>query len=263
MIEKTLMIVGPGGIGKSPLDDIAYDGSIRVDPYRLRPKGPRRPEENSGQPDRLYARPELRDEIYLTLDRLGSSMTCLTPEVHWFPRAMVLSFWVRKSWQLLFLEGLDGQIGKAEIFAPAIPVLLGVPQIRRVFGDLEILILHPAKGSLADMADWDDLKRGTRSNCREREGLADDADDSDDVKDRVNSIDEEAAAWRKLIIHHGAREYPEWPHAEYKYPSPKSDRKGRNAMLLAAKSSIVEKYPGLKCFFLPDDDIVKLGDKDA
>ena len=40
-IEKTLMIFGPGGIGKSPIDRIVRSEAVRVDPYRLRPSGPR------------------------------------------------------------------------------------------------------------------------------------------------------------------------------------------------------------------------------
>ena len=56
-IRKTLVIMGPGGVGKSPLDALFKDGVIRLDPYRLRPNGPR------GQGDKLYAPPELHDDL--------------------------------------------------------------------------------------------------------------------------------------------------------------------------------------------------------
>jgi hypothetical protein len=211
----------------------------------------------------LYARPRLREEIYLTFDRLGVVLTCLTKDVHWFPQAMVLSFWVRSSWQLLFLEGLDAWIAKAEIYAPALPSLLIVPQIRRVFGQLSIVILHPAKAKLAELKTWQSLMEGTRSNCRQREGLSADLDsrdrdnDSEDVKDRVKSLDEEAPAWLKML-EYGATEYVNWQYPEYYYPKADVNRHKRNQMLVKAKAKLLEKDNALSDFFLQDDDILRI-----
>src|SRR6476469_7422571 len=41
MIEQTLLIFGPGGIGKSPVDALVRADALRIDPYRLRGAGPR------------------------------------------------------------------------------------------------------------------------------------------------------------------------------------------------------------------------------
>lgn len=81
MIHKTLIIVGPGGIGKSPLDKIVKAGILRIDPYRLRKDGPR-PPNKSGEKDMLYAHQNLREQLYLTYQRLGLSLTCLSEGVH-------------------------------------------------------------------------------------------------------------------------------------------------------------------------------------
>jgi len=41
MVERTLIVVGPGGVGKSPLDFLLKPDIIKIDPYRLRSDGPR------------------------------------------------------------------------------------------------------------------------------------------------------------------------------------------------------------------------------
>lgn len=58
MIKNTLFIVGPGGIGKSPLSSLIKDEAVKIDPYRLRKRGPR--DEN----DIFYTHPKLRNELY-------------------------------------------------------------------------------------------------------------------------------------------------------------------------------------------------------
>lgn len=39
MIERTVVVVGPGGVGKSPLDALFRDDMVKIDPYRLRSEG--------------------------------------------------------------------------------------------------------------------------------------------------------------------------------------------------------------------------------
>jgi hypothetical protein len=142
MATDTLLIVGPGGIGKSPLDKLIKPSVGRIDPYRLRREGPR------DKDDVLYAHPRLRDELYLTYQRLGLGLTCFSQSVHWFPQANTLFFRVRGEWQLLLLEAVPAGLVKAEIFAPAIPAIFENPQVRRFFGRVSTIILHPA-GPLA------------------------------------------------------------------------------------------------------------------
>jgi len=238
MIRDTLIIVGPGGIGKSPLDGIIKQQAVRVDPYRLRSSGPR----NSG--DVFYAHPRLRDELSLTFHRLGLGPTCLSPTVHWFPQAMTLFLKVRTEWQVLFLEPLVGEIAKAEIFAPAIPVLLSTTQIRHVFGTVSAVVLNPVN-QLHTMKNLDDLKKATKQNCLAR------GDKLDSAESRAASVDEEAPAWREMIAL-GATEYPNWPYPEHVYTS--TDRKDK---LVDARRLLVEGNPRLEVFFKSEDEIRK------
>ena len=247
MIHETLMIVGPGGIGKSPLEDIIRADAVRVDPYRLRHDGPRNPDEK-GEKDLLYAHPKLRDEIYLTFQRLGLGLTCLSQDVHWFPQAMTLFLKVWTDWQVLFLEGLDGHVAKAEIYAPVVPILLDNPQIRRVFGKLSMVVLNPV-GKLQSLTDLGPLKEATRQNCRKREGLKDEEPDSGTVKKRMASVDEEAAAWREMI-ELNATECANWSYPEYRYQT--GDRK---KLLADARKEILEHNPALKVFFKEEHEI--------
>ena len=66
MINKTLIIVGPGGVGKGPLTGLIRDTAVSIDPYRMRPEGPRRESE-----DPLYVHPKLRGELHSALTVLG------------------------------------------------------------------------------------------------------------------------------------------------------------------------------------------------
>lgn len=236
MITDTLFVVGPGGVGKSPLDKGLRDGIARIDPYRLRNAGPR------DSKDKFYAHPKLRDELYLIYQRLGLGLTYLSENVHWFPQASTLFLKVRNEWQVLLLEGLPSGVAKAEIFAPAVPVLLANPQIRHVFGRVSVVILNPA-GPLATLKDLADVKNKTRHNCEKRD------DRSYDVAKRVDSVDEEVEAWRQMIPL-GATEYPNWEFAEYVYRE-----KGENETLLAARNALLGRSPQLEIFFKTETEI--------
>ena len=187
MITDTLIIVGPGGVGKSPLDKALKAEVVRIDPYRLRNAGPR------DSRDVFYAHPRLRDELYLTFQRLGVGLTCLSDRVHWFPEASTLFLKVREEWQLLLLEALPAGIAKAEIFAPAIPAMFENPQVRRWLGRVSMVILNPA-GSLATLSDFGPVEEKTKANCKKR------GDSSDSVDKRVASVDEEAGAWQQIPL---------------------------------------------------------------
>lgn len=243
MIRNTLIIAGPGGIGKSPLDKIIKPNILRIDPYRLRKDGPRLPNE-SGEKDMFYAHMKLRDQLYLTYQRLGLSLTCLSEDVHWFPQAMTVFLRVRKDWQILFLEGLDADIGKAEIYAPAIPILLETPQIRHVFGELSLVLLNPVN-RLEKLKSLKALKDKTRMNCKLRK------DKPDSIKNRVRSIDEEVPAWLKMLAL-GATEYPYWQHAEHTYQTGDKTKK-----FIKVRDDLIKGNPRLEVFFKTEEDIRK------
>ena len=236
MITDTLIILGPGSIGKSPLDKLLRAEVVRIDPYRLRNGGPR------DARDVFYAHPRLRDELYLTYQRLVVGLTCLSDRVHWFPEASTLFLRVRDEWQLLLLEAFAAGIAKAEIFAPAIPVIFDNPQIRRFFGRVLMAVLNPA-GPLATLPDLGPVKEMTRVNCQNR------GDSPDSVSKRVASIDEEAEAGRQMLAL-GATEYANWEFAEHVYR-----KKGEKETLVAARRALLARCPRLEIFFKPEEEI--------
>jgi hypothetical protein len=235
-ITDTLVVVGPGGIGKSPLDRAVKAEVCRIDPYRLRRAGPR------DSQDVLYAHPRLRDELYLTYQRLGVGLTYLSDRVHWFPAAGTLFLKVRDEWHVMFLEALPAGIAKAEIFAPAIRAMFENPQVRCRFGRVSMVVLDPA-GPLETLTDLGPVKEKTRFNCQRR------GDAPDSVEKRVASIDEEAEAWREMIAL-GATEFANWEFAEYVYRE-----KGERETLAAARRVLLDRCPRLEVFFKTEDDI--------
>lgn len=239
MIKDTLIIVGPGGIGKSPLDLIIRDEALRIDPYRLRKTGPR------DNDDIFYTHPKLRDELYLTYQRLGLSFSCLSSDVHWFPQAMTVFLKVRKNWQVLFLEGLSADIAKAEIYAPAIPFMMSNAHIRQVFGRIEIVVLNPG-GTIKKKDNWGDIKDKTAENCESR------GDPKDSRDSRFKSIDEEAPAWQQLIDE-GATEYTSWQFPEHVYSNG-----DKTTILVKARKCLIESNPRLEVFFNTEDKIREL-----
>ena len=238
MISHTLLIVGPGGVGKSPLDGALKAEVGRIDPYRLRKAGPR----NTG--DVFYAHPRLRDELYLTSQRLGVGLTYLTDTVHWFPATSTLFLKVRDEWQLLLLEALPAGIVKAEIFAPAIPAMFENPQVRRWFGRVSMVVLNPA-GQLITLNDFGPVKEKTKSNCQKR------GDSPESVKKRVASVDEEAGAWQQMMAL-GATEFENWEFAEYVYRE-----KGEKETLVKARKVLLDRCPGLDVFFKTEEEILR------
>lgn len=246
MIEKTLILVGPGGIGKSPLSHCLRSDLASVDPYRLRGGGPR------DRKDTLYAAPKLRDELHVVLRALGTAPRRLAPTVEWFPEAKLLFFQVRDDWQLLMLAGLDAALAKAEVYAPVIPLLLREREIAGLFGQIEGLVLHPGTGSLRTMKTWDELEAKTAENCTLR------GDDASSIKKRTESISEEAPAW-KAMLDEGATEYEAWPFPEHVFKreglSPSALCAHQIDLLLNAKSALLAKNPRLGAFFRRDDEI--------
>ncbi len=86
MVDKTLLVFGPGGIEKSPFDDIRHDVSRGV-PFLMR-EGPRDGDENRGIPDFLYANPKLCPGLTSIFQNFGATMETLStkPCVGSFPK---------------------------------------------------------------------------------------------------------------------------------------------------------------------------------
>jgi hypothetical protein len=238
MIESTLMIFGPGGIGKSPIDSLVRADAVRIDPYRLRSSGPR------DQNDVFYAHPKLREELTGAFIALGDALERIStnPSVDWFVKANATTFDVRGEWQCLLLGGLSAKYAKAEVYAPALPALLQRPEIRNVFGALTMVILNPVSPLRALGNDFATLKSATAENCLKR------GDSPKSIEKRTNSIDEEAEAWMR-ILEAGGTEYAQWEFAEYTYRGNETETK------LAARSRLVAGNPAIAKFLKSEDDI--------
>jgi len=248
-IERTVVIVGSGGVGKSPLDELFKDTVGRIDPYRLRPNGPR----NSG--DKLYAPPKLHDDLNGLLKKLGDQEQLIPNEeetIEWHPRGKVLLFTVRRVWQSLSLSSrgfMSAQLAKAEIYAPVLEVLLErCDDFKAVLGKIEIVILNPAKKSLTKMANWDELKTVTRHNCEKRGDLV------DSIEKRVKFMDVETPVWRRFI-EKGATECAGWEFEEYRYPKEEKYNAARAVLLLQVRKHLAQANPSLAEFLKSDAEL--------
>ena len=270
MAKKTLIIMGPGGVGKSPLDALLSDSVKKVNPYRLRSKGPR------DSNDIFYAPPRLHEELYSIL---GNPQNVINDEIEWFLNGQVLFFKVRDEWQVLFLENFsfqykwekigdstflkkikeDHSLFKLEIYAPILLKILSIPEIKNLFGDILIIILNPAEESLTKMNNnWYPIKIATIFNCLKR------GDSLESIEKRSDSIEEEAPAWLELInkkedFKINVKEYFNWKYPEYKYNKYKYDGKSeeeKQKILKAkqkffneVKKTLVNGLSDLQCFF--------------
>jgi len=248
MVEQTVIVVGPGGVGKGPLDFLFKPDIIKIDPYRLRSDGPR------DASDVLYGNPKLRDEFRLIFAELGDTVRQIDT-MEWYPKSKALFFKVRKEWQLLLFVGLKGRFAKLEIYAPVLPLLLSDSDIRNSLGRMEIIVLNPASESIIQMPNWETLENETRHNCEER------GDSSASIQKRVASISDEAPAWKNLILANGATEYMNWQYAEYRYKRPDAGAsvvEHQKNLLIKVRDCLVEKNPNLDIFFKAEHELNQL-----
>jgi hypothetical protein len=236
MLEHTLIVVGPGGVGKGPLADLIRDDAIALDPYRLRKDGPRKDSD-----DPLYAPPKLRADLRAVLEGLGDcvqQLSCGSEKMEWFPKARVLFFTVRGEWQCLVLHGLEGAVAKAELYAPVLPALLALPGIGAALGNARVLVLNPSHESLLEMSDWADLESRTQQNVELR------GDAQSSVQKRVGTIPTEAPAWRAILKTAAGREVKGWPFAEHRFK-----KEDKRQLLREARKVILDTHPDLAIFF--------------
>jgi hypothetical protein len=254
MIQQTIVIVGAGGAGKSPLNHILKDEVIKIDPYRLRLKGPR----NSN--DYCYAPPQLRSELAELMAGLGEQPQIFTGQgetIEWYPRGQILFFTVRGIWQFLMLNRLSGTLAKAEIYAPVFQTLLSLTNLSTVLGQMHIIVLNPAPQKLANLHGWQILAEVTKNNCELR------GDPPDSVRERAYSIEIESQSWRQLIEQHGAIEYAGWEFTEFLYkkaPWNKPLIEHQKHLLLKARKRLLAGRPELDIFFKSDMEIQQISD---
>ncbi len=245
MIQRTVIVCGPGGSGKSPLDHLFRDDIERIESYRLRPDGPR-----NGR-DTFYGNPRLYRELHVLLETLGDE-PLMIGTIEWFSKSKTMFFNVRGEDQFLTLGGLDGEIAKAEIYAPFLPDILSDPEICQHLGDVDIMILNPSCFSIAQMENLDDLKEKTDENCYAR------GDTEIQRERRVASIAEEAPAWKRLIEEFGAIEYWGWQFPEYRYTRPPQGMSlldHQKGLLVRARDCLLTQKADLVIFLKSEQEI--------
>ncbi|MCH8026174.1 MAG: hypothetical protein IH866_05210 [Chloroflexi bacterium] len=255
-MQTTAIVVGPGGVGKGPLDFLFRPDVTRIDPYRLRPGGPR----GEGPKDPFYANPRIREELLATLSRLGDKPRRFG-SIEWLQKSNTLFFDVRGERQMLLLGGCEGRLAKAEIFAPTLSRTLSHKDLKGLFGMTKIIVLNPASETILTMRSWGELEEATQENCKRR------GDSEDTVKRRVDSIaaehDAEAPAWRKLIEKHCAKEVTGWEFPEhlYKNPAPGGSLVDhQNGLLGRARERLLSADPSLAEFLKTPEEIAGISE---
>ena len=245
MLRKTVIVVGPGGVGKSPLD-VIFRVDARIDPYRLRRDGPR------ASDDVFYAPPKLYPELTSALEILGDERQPPKPqelkpphEIEWYEKSKTLFFNVRQEKQSLLLGGLKNRTAKAEIYAPVLCEILdgAIPDLKGFFGRVHIVALNPASIGVSEEGALAAIQEKTACNCRAR------GDSDESVRRRCDSVAEELDAWKRLIQQHGATEYENWEFPEYLYNERGSARtllEHRVDLLCRAKKCLLAGNPELK-----------------
>lgn len=250
MVERTVIIVGPGGVGKSPLESL-FTTEVSIDPYRLRQQGP-----DKNKNDMFYAHTQLRrqlEDIFKVFKQSPQEIGCIGDDpILWYTRAKTLIFKVRKEDQILILLGIKGKSAKAEIYAPVLPFVLATKDVRDVFGKIEIIVLNPVQQSVTTMTNWKELEERTYENCKER------GDTEQDSAERVRSVAKEAPVWRKLLVEHAATEYNAWEFPEYLYkklPQGTTLPEHQKDLLTRAWDCLTEKNERLKEFLMEKSNI--------
>jgi hypothetical protein len=264
--KRTLIIVGPGGIGKSPLDKLLHPDVIRIEPYRHR-ENPRDAE------DVLYAPKSLRTQLEKVLLQSGDIPEERKVDVDngkletvlLFPINRVLMFPVRDEEQTLILpESANHGHYKMEIYAPVLPELLKIPDVTDMMGEITVMVLNPSETSLtAENPPYDDIAERTKINCKLR------GDKKKSIKKRKDSVKEEAPFWRELLLHGGnykAIEFSGWDFPEWKYKGAEKINKNvlellRNEVKKILRAKFEEAGLNFLDFFEPEIEINGIWDK--
>ncbi|HRW94177.1 MAG TPA: hypothetical protein P5560_14580 [Thermotogota bacterium] len=253
MLKKTLVVLGPGGVGKGPLGSLIKPEVISLDPYRMRPEGPRKNVE-----DPLYVHPKLRKELHGMLASLGQECKRIPfvpreqdyppEEMEWYPKARILLFTVRTVWQCLIFSGWEDEtetaLAKMEVYAPAMRCWMewiGLEKVKRTLGELHFLVLNPSAIPLSKMnGNWTDLEEQTLKNCQER------GDSRESIRQRMESIRCEAPCWQRFIEDFQGKEIPEYQYPEFRFKEIPGNQK--RPFFEEMREYLIENDPELEVF---------------
>lgn len=261
-----LCVLGPAGIGKSPLDALFRNQATTIEPYRVR-KAPR------GSDDRYYVASEVLQALLSLCRELGEPFyivdskkegnSYLDGSRRWIEIYGQATFFTVRNVEQVLLHSIatpTSTVRKIEVFGPVLASLLSRISLEnrpRFITDVNLtffILLNPCKESFRQISgdqviqayDWPFLQR---ERARRRGKVADEID----VQARIASLLDELAAWKSLWGLQGnfdVIEVTEWDVFEYTYypnPEGKEDptgfakkqlKKALNKLLLTAKDSL-------------------------
>ena len=217
----TTIMLGPAGIGKSPLDKLFKENVIRVEPYRVReaPRGPH---------DKYYVSQEVRDRLRLLCH---DGAVDVLSDIEIYP--LVSFFRVRDADQFL-LPPRPSRVPpsyKVEVYAPVLARLLNLEAAQQCLPFLTggksyrvlIIILNPCPTGLQD------VKHSRLSEvvehavaCRHKLKDTEPKKAKKDIQSRIESLPAELATWKVLLDKADQTEFcvvdvTDWEHLEYTY----------------------------------------------
>jgi hypothetical protein len=238
-----ICILGPSGIGKSPLASLFRLSGL--DPLRVRePRDAKDLALCIAEPDAI--------QVYNAEKPIeaGPWPTPKAPE-RWF---VVGQHWlfisVRGDRQCLRFQEDDGKSvlrspNRVEIFAPRlIDILKSETSIGLRPDNVVVLLLNPSANKYGDMGAGrpdEDLKQATFYAITKRTELQRKPVDVPDAQKRVRRLSDELDAWVEIgkLVGSSCIEYRSWQHFEFRYHQPNSSPTNANRELLAARDTIL------------------------
>ena len=238
-------ILGPSGIGKSPLASLFRFAGL--DPLRVRE--PRDAKDSAlciSEPDAI--------QVYNAESPPGAAPwpTPKAPE-NWF---VVGRHWlflsVRGDRQCLRFQEDNGELvlrspKRVEIFAPRLVDILNLKSETNIGlwpDNLVVLLLNPSATKYREMAGDrpdEDLKQATFYAITKRTELQRKPVDVPDAQKRVRRLPAEVAAWVEIgkLVGEPCVEYTSWQHFEFRYHQPDSCPADAKRELIEARDTIL------------------------
>lgn len=235
-MRNTCVIIGPGGIGKSPVKHV-FNVNNKWDPVRMRIEGPRTKESKVGgkkivKAEKKYADPEIYWKLRCLVKPKSLGILNKSPgeysddkKVYCYNHSdkngklhgLILLYPVRdEQYQMLVInspqEDCDEKI-QAEIYSPVLNIMLQNDMVKGVLGEFAVILLNPCDKSV-EVGEVQAIEKKTEENCELR------GDKRGSIDKRVNSIKDELPAWKELIQRHFALEFTDWKFPEWRYIHP-------------------------------------------
>jgi hypothetical protein len=240
-------ILGPSGIGKSPLASL----------FRLPGLDPLRVREPRDEKDKALCilEPDAIDLYNRDVSDAGPWSTSET-DPDWFVLgAHWLFMSVRGDQQCLRFAEEDGTSvlrshRRVEVYAPRfLDILTNKANCQNVIDltpeNVVILLLNPSAQSFGKMlgSPDDDLKQAAFYAITKRTEMQGKPVDVPDSQKRVRRLPDELAAWcaLKSLVGPTCVEYTAWPHFEFRYHQPKQGVQSARRELLSARDTILAR----------------------